>query len=74
MALRASHGKIWPCGHRLAYDIAWRASHGIWLWPGRQGMELGIVMVWPDGHGMIYAWPGGHRMVYAMAWRASHAI
>ena len=47
---------VWPCGHRMVqygghrmvYGIAWRASHGMLLWPGRQGMGLGIAcgMAW----------------------------
>ena len=48
MALRASHGIVWPGRHRMVYGTAWRASHGIWLWPGRQGMGPYIVygMAW----------------------------
>ena len=38
MALRSSHGIVWPGKHCMVYGIGWRASHGIWLWPGRQGM------------------------------------
>ena len=69
----------------MVYGMAWRASHDIWLWPGRQGMGLGIVygMAWRARNGVWYGlvgtarymvWPGGHGMVYTMAWRASHGI
>ena len=29
--------------HSMEYGMAWWASHGIWLLPGRQGTGLGIV-------------------------------
>ena len=54
IALRAWHGiwfglasmlwyMVWSGGHRIVYGMAWRASHDTWLWPGRQGIGLGIV-------------------------------
>ena len=85
MALRSSHGIVRPGGHCMVYGIAWRASHGIWLWPGRQGMGLGIVygMAWSARHGIWYevagkrwcmVWPCGYGMVYGMAWWPWHGI
>ena len=43
LALRVSPSKVWPGGHRMVYGMAWRVPRGIWLWPDRQGMGLGIV-------------------------------
>ena len=85
MALRASHGVVWPRRHRIVYGMAWWASHGIWLWPGRQDMGLGIVygMAWWAWHGIWYGlagkewcmvWPGGHSWIYGMAWRPWNGI
>ena len=85
MAWRASHGIVWPGGHRIVYGMAWRASHGKWLWPGRQGMGLSIVygMAWQAWHGIWYGlaskewcmvWPGGYIILYGMAWRPWHCI
>ena len=62
----ASHGVWRP---RMLYSIAWRASHGIMVWPGGPGMWYG--MAWQASHSIV--WPGGHHMVYDMAWRASHS-
>ena len=60
MALRVSHVIEWTGGHRMVYGMAWRASHGIWLWSGRQGMGLGIVygMAWRAYHGIWYGLAG----------------
>ena len=86
MALRSSHGIVWPGGHHIVYGMAWWVSHGIWLygiwlWPGRQGMGLGIVcsIAWRAWHGIWYGlagkewfmvWPGAHGMIYGMARRS----
>ena len=60
MALRASHGIVWPGGHHMVYGMAWRASHGIWLKPGRRGMGLYIVcsMSWRTWNGICYGRAG----------------
>ena len=76
---------VWPGGYHMVYIMAWWASHGIWLWPARQGMGLGIVcgMDWRAWHGVWYGlagkerymvWPGGHGYIYGMAWRPWHGI
>ena len=52
---------VWPGGHGMGKDMAWRAWHSIWY---------GLTM-----HGLMYlALPGGHGMVYGMAWWAWHGI
>ena len=76
---------VWSGGHRMVYGMAWRASHGIWLCPGRQGMGLGIVygMDLRAWHGIWFGlagkeWcmvlTGGHGMIYVVAWRPWRCI
>ena len=58
------YGMAW--GHRTVYGMAWRASHGIWLWSGRQGMGLGTYcMPWWALHGV---WYGLADKEWCMVW------
>ena len=65
--------------------MAWLASHDICIWPGRQGMWLGIVcgMALRAWYGICYGlsgkeWcmisPDTHDIIYGMAWRSWHGI
>ena len=54
----------------MLYSMAWRASHGIMVWPGGPGMGYGRLC----GHRMVkyglvgitwyMIWSGGHHMEY----------
>ena len=91
MAWRALHGISCGLTGIAWYSMAWRALHGIWyglagiiwLWPGRQGMGLGIVnsLAWRAWHGIWYGlagknwcmvWPVG--TAWYMVWSVVHDI
>ena len=64
---------IWPGGHGMGKDMAWRAWHSIWY-----GLTMVYGIAWRSWHDIWYGlvgmawhmvWPGGHNMVYGMAWR-----
>ena len=46
---------VWPDGHSMIYDMAWRP------W---QGIRYGLA-----GITWYMVWLGGHRMVYGIAWQ-----